>query len=1145
MESYPTQLLAHLAPLVVVQGVDHTQCKFLPVETTSRDVEEVKDNPLLRSTEQLKRSHPPIASIPFVEDVLKIWRKYHVDGVAWDSNSTKQHIPTHPHRYRLKPVDQYSLPKKSKPSPISPLTEGSPTHSNGMLSLEWVQKYRAMIPCIYISFYGIDTEITDPLSVEKADEELSKEINTLREQLTQRNIKLLAIIVSERSTALNPELEERVNSIRRLTGMNSRNGILLLSSGTQKEVSLFALNILQIIKIVSSEFYSNLDKVICQRRAKSLAAIDSTSSATSKSITEVRYSLKLGFLNEMRQQYDLSVKNFETGYENLVELLNAMPIESKDWNHTRLLLDITLFHIVRIYFYLEQTNTAFKKFDIHLQSVIYFLKQKNVAVGSFSVCCWLSQQFKWLAQLSDLSPTSLVPSEVPYKVDSLNKVSPLVLPHSGYLYLQSVDLWRRKGTIDQDEHVDPYAKTLENENFEESLINLLKFSKLAFQKKDNTFNRSIAYVNYQLAEEYFKLKDFDKAFNCFEQTLDCLKEDDWSYLLAVVHLRLLECSIELKKYYSSVLNLLELSILPQNLMPKGYINKANKLTNKESNFKTLLQSGEQELVINTAMDSSLDVFETSILFKTATVPLSRDVQMQLKVKSKTNDVLDSTVLDDLLLTFDGTLSSVVLNHDPTAELKCMVTLKDMEYDSEKNCYLGTANLQFKSLEQKIFNIIISALKIGKNTCSSVSGTMSYHDGFKVKLSTPISNNAFKYYHSWTNTNGTQDVIGTNDPSSCEVIPRVPETKVTLVDVPTSVIAGEKLKIILSIKNEDHENVDVDISADIVLGEQRIEHIWDGSEKNNLELTSIEKSTDARHVLSFQVPSVSKDDEQRTINLVVNVIYYVNHDKDVPIKDSIEFTLPIMDPFDITVSIYPRIRDDDMPSAFEIEDKDTGVTKPARFWLMRTNIVMKPGFEISVLEDELGIKSLNEHVICREITADRNWKKTEGKIISDHFVETVIADGHTYRNIGFEATLRMKWQRKGCDDVDEYIHEKWKLSLPLLDPRVLLDVETNEENNDLVLNYLIENPTSRVFSFSTNMIENQSFQVSGTKSLNQLSVLPCTRQPLVFHATPLTAGWLQLPQLKVYDLNYRVNLPTLPISDTAQSHKQEVYVRVSE
>ena len=199
-------------------------------------------------------------------------------------------------------------------------------------------------------------------------------------------------------------------------------------------------------------------------------------------------------------------------------------------------------------------------------------------------------------------------------------------------------------------------------------------------------------------------------------------------------------------------------------------------------------------------------------------------------------------------------------------------------------------------------------------------------------------------------------------------------------------------------------------------------------------------------------------------------------------------------------------------------------------------------DIELIGEELTFVSSNKHLICREIVDKVETSKQGDKMVSDHFIETVIENGHTYRNITFDSMLTLKYKRKNSNAINEYQNKPWKFTLPLLDPRVLLDIETNQDSKDVKLVFMIENPTTRIFSFAVNLVENQNFQITGTKTQN-LSVLPYTRQKVEFHAVPLASGWVNLPQLTVYDLNYRVNLPTLLVTDKAQTHNREIFIHI--
>lgn len=1139
MESYPSLFLAHLAPLVVIQGLDPVSSKVLPLVETE---DGLSTNPLLQNSETLFRKQPVISEMSFVEDVVKVWRKFHVDGVVWDSNSTKVQMPTHPHRYRFKLIDSsFALPKKAPDtsSPLSISNESSPLFPDGILTHQWLEKYRSITPSIFLSFYEINADLTDPNDIERIDTELASEINILKDQLASKGIRLLALIVSSRSVALNPNLDDRVNLIRRMTGLNSRNGLLFLPSATQKEVSTFAMDVLHVIKVASTEFYTNLDKKIRKKRAKVIGTIPSDNSLLKNRI-EVRYSFKIAIINELKQYYEQAVKSYETSYENLIETFNSIPISDKNWTQFRLLLDVNIFHIVRLYFYMDQTNVAYRKFDVHLRSVLYFLELQKVPPQSFAVCNWLSLQFKWLAQLSDLAPVSLVPSDTPFRPFQ-NSLSPTVLPHSGYLYLQAADILRRSEKFTK-ESPDTYSSTLgSGPDFQESLFNLLTFSKLAFQKKDGTFTRSISYINFQLAEEYFKQRNFEKAFKLYEQASDSIKEDDWSYLSSFIHARLFECCVELKKHLPSVLNLLELALIPESQLTKSA--KAVKdLTNVESgSFKNLLSAEEEEVVINAPSDSSFDLFECEVLFKETNIPLTKDNAMQIKLRSKLNSVIDSSVINNIVIGFDGTHCPIVLNHDESSP----TTTQTLSYNEDKDCFIGSTNLTFKSYEEKIIRLIIPTKKIGQNTITSITGELSYHDYFKVNINIPLVMKPLQLRHIWYNDSGIEDIVATQEPSSFEVVPRVPDTTITVENIPKTIIAGEKIALPVKIYNTDHETVDVRIESFIEFGDSKVNCQCGSDAGEVFSIKDVEKEKDIMSTINFVAPAKLKDDRKPGVMLTVKSTFIVNGDEEVPILSVKKFDLALVDPLQVSIAILPRLKENDLPRVFEIKDGEPALPKPSRFWLMRANIVLNPDLDLELIANDLTLDVENPGLKCEILSDMAKVKHHSQKIECDHYFETVINDGHTYRNVTFDATLVLKWKRQGSETINEYRHESRKLSLPLLDPRVLLNVEPSEENNDLKLVYMLENPTTRVFSFSTTLIENQNFQCTGTKSLSQVSVLPCTRQSIVFHATPLATGWVQLPQLRVYDLNFRVSLPTLPISDLAQSHKSEVYVKIDD
>lgn len=1138
MESYPREYLFHLVPLVVVQGLGSSIDGY-GSGSPQRALESLQSNNV--EMEELFRNQKQVSdSIGSTKNLSRIWYNYHVDDIIWDSSALKSESNNFPHRYHFEFVDTHALPKVKDHSESIP----SSSSSNQIFSIGWVQKYKSIIPSLFISFYELDGKSTEPQEIEKMDHELISEINTLKAQLNSRNVKHLVIFTSPVSSSTEFGVAERLNLIRRQTGMNNRNCLLLLHSATPKEVSTLAQGTLQVIKAAGTEFYVNAEKRIRKKRAR---ALGNSNDDFSKCVIEARYALKLGFINEFKQQYEYAVKSFEISYENLIEIFETLDIKDPNWSPYRLLLDVSIFHIVKLNLYQELTNLSYRKFDVHIQSVIYFLKHKSIAPKSYSVCNWLSQQFKWLAQLSDLAPHSLVPIDVPYKADLKDRLSPLVLPHSGYLYLQSIHLLKRRELIKENEpntQVDPYFAHVETEDFDASLKNLLNFAKLAFQKKDNVFGRSISFINFQLAEEFLKIKDFEDAIKFYEQSLEILKEDDWGYLSSTIFHKLLKCSMALNKHCASVVNLLEFCLIPQSQLNPSSFTKVQQLVKPNGHLEKFLKDQSEKLLINVSTDKTYDILKAEVLFKKTEFSLSSTAQFQLKLKSNLNDTLSDVSFNDVLVTFQGSLLPILLKSDSTLQRKTVSHVGNLKIDEVNNYLVGSTNLVFRSYEEKILTFEIPTKKIGTNSCVSVSSTLNYKDLFDIKLDVPLITTKFKTRHYFYDaTNETKTVVLNHNPAFCEIVPRIPETKISFGEIGDFAVLGENFELPLLINNSDHEAVDLQLEACVVLGDRKIETSWDEDHTKLLELKSLKIDEELEHLLKFEVPTTVENGASG-ISVNIKVTYFVGNDYEVPIVENLNTKIVVVDPFEISISFSPRLLDKEFPSVFVVKDGDQPQPKPSRFWLTKVIIVNSLKTEIELLSEKISFVSCNKEILCKELLGKVSSQTKGNKMMSDHIIETAIENGRTYRNITFDSMLIIKYKRKRSGKIQEYHNKPWKFNLPLLDPRVLLDLETSEASKDLKLIFMIENPTSKLFSFAVNLIENQNFQVSGSKVQN-VSILPCTRHKIEYHAVPLGSGWLNIPQLTVYDLNFRVNLPTLVVTDKAQVHNREIFVHIQE
>ena len=111
-----------------------------------------------------------------------------------------------PPRKMLRPDEpQYS----SSHSPLSPLTQSSPLHPDGLIAPIWIRKHTTLVPSVFVVFMRIyESPAPAPgqeqdqkereAEEKKRDAELAAEISQRKKTTNERNIKLTAVLIASR-----------------------------------------------------------------------------------------------------------------------------------------------------------------------------------------------------------------------------------------------------------------------------------------------------------------------------------------------------------------------------------------------------------------------------------------------------------------------------------------------------------------------------------------------------------------------------------------------------------------------------------------------------------------------------------------------------------------------------------------------------------------------------------------------------------------------------------------------------------------------------------------------------------------------------------------------------------------------------------
>ena len=257
-------------------------------------------------------------------------------------------------------------------SPLSPLTPGSPTFPDGILTPLWILKHQNLLPSVLIAFL---TFTSDPNLSTLHDNQLKIEINAIRSSINTSSykIRLVVVLVSE-PYEFDTDIDERLGNIRKATGLDPKNSMFFLPPDfSTVELRGFVGTILSAIYPSCIEYYRDLSKHA--RRKKNRGAPPSPNSSTTQALSSqswnIRYEFKLGVFAEFRQEMDAATRGFEGAYQGLFaeEMIGSIASSDARYNEYRLLADALAIRILRCLLWNGQTTSAVQSWSIHRSRV--------------------------------------------------------------------------------------------------------------------------------------------------------------------------------------------------------------------------------------------------------------------------------------------------------------------------------------------------------------------------------------------------------------------------------------------------------------------------------------------------------------------------------------------------------------------------------------------------------------------------------------------------------------------------------------------------------------------------------------------------------------------------------------------------------
>jgi hypothetical protein len=237
MDAYPPEFLLHLNPLLFVAG--------LPLESTETPDENDPFFSLAQSLAKvfisrkgfhvwdISRGSLCDFHVVLVEKVMSLFKLRPRN----ETSTSPQNVKFPPRKARPPPNTAAPL---GAHSPISPLSPNSPLYPDGIMAPIWIRKHRDMIPSVFLLVLRlVDNRTAGGDNDDDRDRKLVEEILARKTVTLERGIKLAVVLLTSRSMLDDPDLDLRLSSIRRQSGLDSRASLFVLSPVSTAEVHNF------------------------------------------------------------------------------------------------------------------------------------------------------------------------------------------------------------------------------------------------------------------------------------------------------------------------------------------------------------------------------------------------------------------------------------------------------------------------------------------------------------------------------------------------------------------------------------------------------------------------------------------------------------------------------------------------------------------------------------------------------------------------------------------------------------------------------------------------------------------------------------------------------------------------------------------
>ncbi|KAI5120282.1 hypothetical protein M0805_005339 [Coniferiporia weirii] len=728
MNSYPAELLVQLAPVMFVAGLEGPRQPPASVEGATSPTLAVPS----------KRANPPDHFAQLSHRLREMFGAQRKPAIWVPEAARKSKV------FQVVLVDK-SLqfpprkipdPASSQPphSPLSPLTPSSPLHPDGLVAPIWIRKHTSLVPAVFVLFLRLfehPTPMTAPRSplepdgpdVQKEreerekeerrrDTELAKEIADRKKSTNERGMKLTVVLMASRKMLDDPTLDGRLTFVRRLSGLDSRAALFVLSPVTQSELAEFIKSLQQALFDPALEYYTTHSKRVRRKRNRHAQASSATGIVYPHGIVNasarplplrpegwtVRYEYKMACFAEFRGEDEVALKHYQDAYATLMIMFGSPAIlqpRTKRWAEAKVLADCINIKICKLFLYNSEHALALSQHNAHTRRFCDLSSRVwGIGEDTFEYWSWLARQHRIFAELLEQGthfsltipthlpppPITATPTQPQQEIDALRipGVNPsTALMHPGFYYYVAAECTERRrlrflAALDAEQaatqlpgfqnekRVDHLANTLEL--YTKSYELFKKYSSAPAAAQNQMQGRFTVWIAYRIAQTYYESGKFEMAVRFFERIARTYGREKWGSVLHPLLSTWYTCAQKLGDVEMSVRLLVE-------MIARGHgVTRESDPQDEEDSvaedlhaiLRSTVPSSSDPIVVD--LTDSEPLFNASVVFWVPEVKLSEQVSFQISLSLPGDVVLSELPITTLRIYCSDNSAPIIVEH---------------------------------------------------------------------------------------------------------------------------------------------------------------------------------------------------------------------------------------------------------------------------------------------------------------------------------------------------------------------------------------------------------------------------------------------------------------------------------------------------